>query len=32
VASKGEETPDSDIALRELADALEGMRRNLAGG
>lgn len=30
VASKGE-SPD-DIALRELAEALEGMRRNLAGG
>ncbi|MBY6120118.1 HK97 family phage prohead protease [Mameliella alba] len=30
VASKGE-TPD-DIALRDLAEALEGMRRNLAGG
>jgi HK97 family phage prohead protease len=32
VASKGDESPDSDLALRELADALEGMRRNLAGG
>ncbi|ASP21674.1 Caudovirus prohead serine protease [Antarctobacter heliothermus] len=30
VASKGE-TPD-DAALRELAEALEGMRHNLAGG
>lgn len=30
VASKGE-SPD-DIALRDLAEALEGMRRNLAGG
>jgi HK97 family phage prohead protease len=30
VASKGE-TPD-EAALRDLADALEGMRRNLAGG
>jgi HK97 family phage prohead protease len=31
VASKGEDLPDDAAALRELAEALEGMRLNLAG-
>jgi len=32
VASKGDTPSEDDVALRELAEALEGLRQNLAGG